>query len=68
MSQVTDAFARVSRSLVRLPVPAMVIRQVLGDGATVVLDGQRVYPDRLLAAGFRFRYPQIGPAVYEIFS
>lgn len=68
MSQVTDAFARVSRSLVRLPVPAMVIRQVLGDGATVVLDGQRVYPDRLLAEGFRFRFPQIGPAVYDIFS
>ncbi|MCA1769267.1 MAG: DUF1731 domain-containing protein [Halomonas sp.] len=44
------------------------IRQLLGDGATVVLDGQRVHPDRLLADGFRFRFPQIEPAVYDILS
>ncbi|MBE0488630.1 MAG: TIGR01777 family protein [Halomonas sp.] len=68
MRQVTDAFGRLSRSFVRLPVPAMVIRQVLGDGATVVLDGQRVHPDRLLADGFRFRFPQIDSAIYDIFS
>lgn len=68
MREVTDAFARVSRSLVRVPVPATVIRQVLGDGATVVLDGQRVHPDRLMADGFAFRFPQIGPAVYDILS
>ena len=68
MRQVTDAFGRGSRSFVRVPVPAMVIRQLLGDGATVVLDGQRVHPDRLLADGFRFRFPQIDPAVYDILS
>lgn len=68
MRQVTDAFGRASRSLVRVPVPAMLIRQMLGDGATVVLDGQRVHPDRLLADGFNFRFPQIGPAVYDILS
>lgn len=68
MSQVTDAFAHASRSFFRVPVPSMVIRQLLGDGATVILDGQRVHPDRLLAAGFHFRFPQIGPAVYDILS
>lgn len=68
MSQVTDAFAQASRSFFRVPVPSMVIRQLLGDGATVILDGQRVHPDRLLAEGFHFRFPQIGPAVYDILS
>ncbi|MGJ7456662.1 TIGR01777 family oxidoreductase [Halomonas sp. MA07-2] len=68
MRQVTDAFGRVSRSFVRVPVPGMVIRQVLGDGATVVLDGQRVHPDRLLADGFNFRFAQIEPAIYGLFS
>ncbi|EHJ91571.1 TIGR01777 family oxidoreductase [Vreelandella boliviensis] len=68
MSQVTDAFARASHSFFRVPVPSMVIRQLLGDGATIILDGQRVYPDRLLAEGFHFRFPQIGPAVYNILT
>lgn len=68
MSQVTDAFARVSRSFIRVPVPGRVIQQILGDGATVILDGQRVYPDRLQAEGFQFRFPQIGPAINDILS
>ncbi|TVP52292.1 MAG: TIGR01777 family protein [Halomonas sp.] len=68
MSQVTDAFAHSSHSILRVPFPTRVIRQLLGDGATVILDGQRVYPERLLAEGFSFRFPQIGPAVYDILS
>lgn len=68
MSQVTDAFARASRSFIRVPVPTRVIQQILGDGATVILDGQRVYPDRLQAEGFQFRFPQIGPAINDILS
>ncbi|OZT73002.1 DUF1731 domain-containing protein [Vreelandella boliviensis] len=33
-----------------------------------MLNGQRVHPDRLLAEGFHFRFPQIRPAVYNILS
>ncbi|PCF95267.1 TIGR01777 family protein [Vreelandella nigrificans] len=68
MSQVTDAFAHASRSFLHVPVPTRVIRQILGDGATVILDGQQVHPDRLLAEGFNFRFSQIEPAVYDILS
>lgn len=68
MLQVTDAVARVKGGVLRVPVPETVVRQVLGDGATVVLEGQRVHPDRLLAEGFRFRFPEIGAAVHDILS
>ncbi|GJQ11369.1 hypothetical protein GpartN1_g3160.t1 [Galdieria partita] len=46
-----------------IPVPAVVIRTILGEGSIVVLDGQRVYPSRTLAAGFHFQYPDIRSAL-----
>ncbi len=68
MSRVTEAFGRAVGGLFRVPVPGAVIRQVLGDGATVVLDGQRVHPDRLSAEGFVWRFPEIDRAVHDILA
>jgi len=47
----------------KLPVPGVVLKGVLGDGATVVLDGQRVLPTRLQEEGFEFRYPELRQAI-----
>ena len=47
----------------RLPVPGLVLKGVLGDGATVVLDGQRVLPTRLLEEGFAFRHRDVRQAI-----
>jgi uncharacterized protein (TIGR01777 family) len=68
MLQVTDAFARVMGSFLRVPIPGAILGEVLGDAATVILEGQRVHPDRLLAEGFAFRFPAIGPAVHDILT
>ncbi len=46
-----------------LPVPAPVLQLLLGDGAQVVLEGQRVAPRRLQEQGFSFRYPQLSAAL-----
>jgi hypothetical protein len=50
----------------RLPVPSMVIEQIFGDGATVILDGQRVLSPRLQDAGYRFRHPDLREALASI--
>ncbi len=42
-----------------LPVPALVLRLMLGEGAELLVEGQRVVPEKLLGAGFEFRYPQL---------
>ncbi len=47
-------------------VPAFAVRLALGDAADVVLFSQRMDPRRLLAAGFRFRYPDLASAAAEI--
>jgi uncharacterized protein (TIGR01777 family) len=46
-----------------LPVPAPLLQLLLGDGARVVLEGQQVRPERLLAQGFHFQYPDLSAAL-----
>lgn len=48
------------------PIPAPILRLALGELATVVLRGQKVYPAKLLAEGFKFRYPLIKEALAQI--
>ncbi len=48
------------------PVPALALRLMLGKMATVVLDGQRELPQRLLDLGFTFRFPNLQPALKDL--
>jgi hypothetical protein len=61
------AFSReLGRSLGRpslLPVPGPVLQVLLGDGAKVVLEGQRVESERLDQLGFSFRYPDLAASL-----
>ena len=59
----------LSKSLNRpnlLPVPGVLIKVLLGDGAKVVLEGQRVISNRLYQSGFRFVYPELNHALLNI--
>ncbi|HTM02332.1 MAG TPA: TIGR01777 family oxidoreductase [Vicinamibacterales bacterium] len=52
-----------------LPVPAFVLRLALGELAdTALLGSQRAVPQRALANGFGFRYPDLGEALRAIYS
>jgi hypothetical protein len=46
-----------------LGVPRAVFRAALGEMAESILQGQRAVPRRLLDLGFRFRYPDLAPAL-----
>ena len=46
-----------------LPVPAPVLKIMLGDGASVVLEGQQVLPQRLLEKGFQYDTPDLTSAL-----
>jgi uncharacterized protein len=51
-----------------LPVPAFALEVLLGDGAQVVLEGQEVRPQRVLAAGFEYQYPDVPEAIAKVLS
>jgi hypothetical protein len=44
-------------------VPPFVLRLQYGEGARVLVEGQKVLPERLTAEGFRFGYERIGQAL-----
>lgn len=67
MDRVTGLLGEIFGSRARVPVPGFIIERFLGDGATIVLDGQRVAPMRLLERGFAFRYPGIEAALGAMF-
>ncbi|MFN6500558.1 MAG: TIGR01777 family oxidoreductase [Nostoc sp. DedQUE01] len=49
-----------------LPVPGFAIEALLGDGAMVVLEGQKVLPKRTVETGFEYRYANLQSALKEI--
>ncbi|MEB3332339.1 MAG: TIGR01777 family oxidoreductase [Synechococcaceae cyanobacterium] len=63
MAQFSADLGRVLGRPSLLPVPAPVLQLLLGDGAKVVLEGQRVRSERLEAQGFRFQYPDLSSAL-----
>lgn len=46
--------------------PAFILRLVLGEFGSVLLEGQRALPAKLIGHGFRFQYPEITGALREV--
>jgi uncharacterized protein (TIGR01777 family) len=49
-----------------LPAPAFMLHLVLGEMSTLVLDGQRVLPKRLLELGYAFQYASLRSALEDL--
>lgn len=50
------------------PVPAFVLKMLLGDMAEMLLTGQRTVPEKLLNAGYKFKYPSLLGALEGILN
>ena len=66
MTELADTMGQVMNRPSWLPVPALALEALLGDGAMVVLEGQQVIPKRTLASGFNYQYPTVKQALEEI--
>lgn len=51
-----------------LRVPGFVFRTLLGEAAKLVLEGQKVRPERLEELGFQFDYPTLGKALEDLLA
>jgi uncharacterized protein (TIGR01777 family) len=49
-----------------LPAPAFMIRLVMGEVGSALLESQRAIPERLEKNGFTFKYPDLDSAIREI--
>lgn len=66
MNQLCTTLGEVLNRPSWLPVPSFVLQLLLGDGAKVVLEGQRVLPNRTQASGFQYQYPHLKEALTNI--
>jgi uncharacterized protein (TIGR01777 family) len=51
-----------------LPAPGFMLRLILGEFGSILLEGQRVLPEKLVQAGFQFQYPEIEGALRQIIA
>ena len=58
--------ARLLNRPALMPAPGFVIRTVLGELGKTLLASQRVVPEKLLQAGFAFRFPAVREALYDL--
>jgi uncharacterized protein (TIGR01777 family) len=62
----TQALARVLHRAAIFPVPVLGLRLLFGEMSEVLLSSQRVLPAAPEAAGFRFRFPELGGALSDL--
>jgi uncharacterized protein (TIGR01777 family) len=60
----SKALGRVLRRPAVLPVPAAALRVLYGEMSQVVTTGAHVIPRRLEELGYRFRWPELEPALH----
>jgi uncharacterized protein len=65
-AEFSETLGRVLKRPSWLPAPAFALRLALGEAATMVLDGQRAVPRRLLELGFDFRFPNLEEALRDL--
>lgn len=64
-----DFTAQLGKALSRpafFPAPAFGLKLVLGEMASVLLESQRVLPERTQKTGFRFSFPELAPALENL--
>ncbi len=64
--ELTRTLAGVVHRPALMPAPAFLVRTVLGEFGDALLASIRAVPQKLLGAGFAFRYPQVAKALQDL--
>ena len=64
----TKALGRALHRPAFLPAPAFALRLALGEMSTLLLDGQKAIPKRLLDAGYVFKHPSVEGALVSLLA
>jgi len=64
--QFSEQLAKVLHRPCFMRVPAVAVRCLMGESAVLVLGGQQAVPQRLIDAGYQFRYSALQPALEKV--
>lgn len=62
----THALGNVLKRPTPLPVPTFGLRMMFGEGADILLQGQRVLPERVLEQGYQFKFTSLHSALENL--
>ena len=68
MNEFAKIFGDVLRRPSWLPVPDLALKILYGEGAKVILSGQKAIPEKLLAAGYQFSFSDVKLALNNILA
>lgn len=67
-----EAFSKILAKSLHRPcwfrIPSGLISAIMGEASTLILDGQRAVPQRLLEAGYNFEYTDLKETMSDIFQ
>ncbi|KZM43105.1 epimerase [Marinomonas sp. SBI22] len=64
--QFTEELAHILDKRAYLPMPKAILKVVMGEASALLLDSQRVVPEKLIEAGFHFDFPEIEEAFADL--
>ena len=67
-TELSRALGRALHRPALLPVPGLALKALYGEMAEIVTTGQRATPARLLGLGYRFRQPDLDPALSDVLA
>ena len=62
----TEALGRTLKRPTLFPVPTPILKMIMGDVSSLLLDSQKIVPQRLLEQGHSFLYPKIDDALKHL--
>ncbi|KAK8950818.1 hypothetical protein KSP39_PZI004449 [Platanthera zijinensis] len=68
LSEMCDQLGQAMGRPSWLPVPDFAVKAILGEGATIVLEGKKVLPVKAKELGFTYKYPFVKDALRDIVS
>jgi len=64
----SEMLGRMYGQPVYFRIPKFVLKLIYGEGALVLIEGQRVVPEKLLKSGYQFRYPTLAKALVALYK
>lgn len=57
---------KLNKFFIPIPIPEFIIKFILGEMSTIVLDGSRVGNQKIKSFGFQFKHPMLGEAIENL--
>lgn len=66
MKEFTDELGKVMNKPSRISIPKTLIKLMMGEVSSLLINGNRVVPEKALNLGYKFKFPDLTPALEDL--